>query len=168
MNTIEIKDILSTDIRHYAFFLSAALQADRDSLLITAEDDIFTQFPTKDRIDSFTIGGYINGALAGVVSFFRDGENRQKLRHKGIISTMYVSPEFRGHGIAKILLEEVIKRARAIPGIEQINLIHISTNNMARQLYEKYGFRKFGTERNSIKWEGKYYDEDLMVLYLYK
>ncbi len=167
MNTIEIKEIVSADIRHYAQFLLAALQTDKENLLITAADDIFSQFPTKDRNDSFTIGGYINGVLAGVVSFVRDGENRQKLRHKGIISTMVVSPAFRGHGIAKNLLEEVIQRAKSIPGIEQINLVHISSNTIARQLYEKYGFRKFGTERHSIKWEGNYQDEDLMVLYLY-
>ena len=168
MNAVEIREILSVDIRHYALFLSEALQTDKESLLITAADDIFTQFPTKDRNDSFTIGGYINGELAGVVSFIRDGENRQKLRHKGIISSMYVSPGFRGHGIAKKLLEEVIQRAKCIPGLEQINLIHISTNSIARQLYEKFGFRKFGTEQHSIKWEGNYYDEDLMVLFLHK
>ena len=82
------------------------------------------------------------------------------------MSTMYVLKEFRGHGIARELLEELIKRVKAIPGIEQINLVVIANNSRAKQLYEKFGFEKFGTEQNSIKWKGKYFSEDQMVLWL--
>ncbi len=166
MSSIEIKEIFSTEIEQYKMFLTAALKSDEESLLITHKDNKDALFPTKDRNDSFTLGAYAENVLAGIVSFARDGEDREKLRHKGIISTMYVSKEFRGHGIARRLLEELIKRVKAIPGIEQINLIVISSNSTAKQLYEKFGFEKFGTELNSIKWEGKYFSEDLMVLRL--
>lgn len=166
MSSIQIKEILSTEIEQYKMFLTAALQTDKENLLITHKDNKDAPFPTKDRNDSFTLGAYAGNVLAGIVSFARDGEDREKLRHKGIISTMYVSKEFRGHGIAGRLLEELINRVKAIPGIEQINLIVISSNSKAKQLYEKFGFEKFGTELNSIKWEGKYFSEDLMVLRL--
>lgn len=166
MSSIEIKEIFSTEIEQYKMFLTAALKSDEENLLITHKDNKDALFPTKDRNDSFTLGAYAENVLAGIVSFARDGEDREKLRHKGIISTMYVSKEFRGHGIARRLLEELIKRVKAIPGIEQINLIVISSNSTAKQLYEKFGFEKFGTELNSIKWEGKYFSEDLMVLRL--
>jgi len=166
MNTIEIKEILSSDIDLYKMFLDAALESDKENLLITYDDNKNAVFPTKDRNDSFTLGAYSNNILAGVVSFARDGEDREKLRHKGFISTMYVTKEFRGYGIAKRLLEELIKKVRTIPDIEQINLIVISDNVTAKQLYERFGFQKFGTELNSIKWEGKYLSEDLMVLRL--
>jgi ribosomal protein S18 acetylase RimI-like enzyme len=166
MSTIEIKEILSADIELYKIFLTAALLSDKENLLITNKDNKNAVFPTKDRNDSFTLGAYSENVLAGVVSFARDGEDREKLRHKGIISTMYVSKEFRGHGIARRLLEELIKKVKAIPDIEQINLIVISHNLAAKYLYEKFGFQKFGTELNSIKWEGKYFSEDLMVLRL--
>jgi ribosomal protein S18 acetylase RimI-like enzyme len=164
MTSIEIKEILSAEIEQYKMFLAAALLSDEESLLITAKDNAGAAFPTKDRNDSFTLGAYAGNVLAGVVSFTRDGEEREKLRHKGLISTMYVSAAFRGHGIAKRLLEELIKRVRTIPGIEQINLIVISSNSKAKQLYEKFGFKRFGTEENSIKWKDKYFSEDLMVL----
>lgn len=166
MKSIEIKEILSADIDLYKMFLTAALESDKENLLITHHDNTNAAFPTKDRNDSFTLGAYADNILAGVVSFVRDGEDREKLRHKGFISTMYVSKEFRGYGIAKKLLEELIKKVKAIPDIEQINLIVISDNSKAKQLYEKFGFEKFGTELNSIKWEGKYFSEDLMVLRL--
>lgn len=166
MISIEIKEILSSQIEEYKDFLNVAVQTDEESLLITAKDISNTSFPTKDRNDSFTLGAYIENVLAGVISFARDGEDREKLRHKGLLSTMYVSTRFRGHGIAKKLLEETINRVKAIPDIEQINLIVVSTNARAKQLYEKFGFEKFGTEPNSIKWENKYFAEDQMVLRL--
>ena len=164
MHTIEIKEILSGQNKQYKEFLEHALQADEESLLITYNDIRELAFPTKDRYDSFTLGAYINNILAGVVSFARDGEDREKLRHKGLLSTMYVSKEFRGCGVAKKLLEEVIKRVRAIPDIEQINLIVISSNSKAKPLYEQFGFVKFGTEEHSIKWKNSYFAEDHMVL----
>ena len=166
MSTIEIKDILSSDFELYKMFLNAALESDKENLLITYKDNKNAEFPTKDRNDSFTLGAYSDNVLAGVVSFARDGEDREKLRHKGIISTMYVTKEFRGYGIVKRLLEELIKRVISIPDIEQINLIVIFDNTTAKRLYEKFGFQKYGTELNSIKWEGKYLSEDLMVLRL--
>jgi ribosomal protein S18 acetylase RimI-like enzyme len=166
MKSITIKEILSTEIEQYRMFLAAALQHDEENLLITPNENLNASFPTKDRKDSFTLGAYVENTLAGVVSFIRDGEDREKLRHKGIVSTMYVSKEFRGHGIAKELLEELIKRVKTISGIEQINLIVIASNVKAKQLYEKFGFEKFGTELNSIKWRDKYFSEDQMVLRL--
>lgn len=147
-------------------FLDAALRSDEENLLITAKDNSSAPFPTKDRTDNFTLGAYAGNTLAGIVSFTRDGEDREKLRHKGMISTMFVLKEFRGHGIARKLLEELIKRVKTISDIEQINLIVISSNSRAKQLYEQFGFEKYGTEVNSIKWKEKYFSEDLMVLRL--
>ena len=166
MDSIEIKEILSTQVEQYKMFLAMGLQSDQESLLITPKDNSNAPFPTKDRNDSFTLGAYAKNVLAGVASFTRDGENREKLRHKGLLSTMYVLKEFRGHGIAKQLLAGIIKRVKAVPGIEQINLIVLTDNLRARQLYEKFGFEKFGTEQHSIKWGDKYFAEDQMVLRL--
>lgn len=166
MSSIEIKEILSAEVEQYKMFLATALQSDEESLLITSRENSDAPFPTKDRNDSFTLGAYAENVLAGVVSFARDGEDREKLRHKGMIFTMYVSKEFRGHGIARELLEELIRKVKTIPDIEQINLIVIANNSRAKQLYEKFGFEKYGTEQNSIKWKGKYFAEDQMVLRL--
>ena len=166
MDSIEIKDILSGQTEEYKMFLAIALRDDGENLIITPNDNLNAPFPTKNRYDSFTIGAYVKNTLAGVASFAREGEDKEKLRHKGLLSTMYVSKEFRGHGIAKQLLGEIIKRVEAVSDIEQINLIVISDNARAKGLYEKFGFEKFGTEQNSVKWNGKYFSEDLMALRL--
>jgi hypothetical protein len=75
-------------------FLGTVLRKDEENLIITPNDNINASFPTKDRNNSFTIDAY--NTLAGVASFARDGEDKEKLRHKGFLSTRYVSKEFRG------------------------------------------------------------------------
>jgi ribosomal protein S18 acetylase RimI-like enzyme len=166
MDSIEIKEILSPQIEQYKMFLAIALQNDEESLLITPSDNLTAPFPTKDRNDNFTLGAYSATTLVGVASFIRDGEDREKLQHKGLLSTMYVSKEFRRHGIARQLLEEIINRVKTISGIEQINLVVLTDNIKAKKLYETVGFEKYGTEQNSIKWKGQYFAEDQMVLRL--
>lgn len=166
MSSIEIKEIFSTQLADYKNFLAAGLEHDADTLLITARDNWNAPFPTKDSNDSFTLGAYADQVLAGVASFARDGADREKLRHKGMLFTMYVKKEFRGQGIAGQLLGAIIERVKAIPGIEQVNLVVLSDNVHAKKLYAKFGFEKYGTELHSSKWKDAYSDEDLMVLRL--
>ena len=49
-----------------------------------------------------------DGILAGMMGFKR--EYGLKLRHKGCIWGVYVSPAHRGKGLASLLLSEVIER----------------------------------------------------------
>lgn len=50
--------------------------------------------------------------------------------------------------------------------MEQINLTVIATNTVAKRQYEKLGFHSFALEKNAIKDNGVYYDEEQMVLFL--
>jgi ribosomal protein S18 acetylase RimI-like enzyme len=166
MNTLAITEIKSDQNEQYKRFLHFGLLHDEENFRITPEDDLNAPFPTADKPDSFTLGAYAGNELAGIVSFTRDGENREKLRHKGILFRMYVSKDFRGQGIAKKLIGAVIERVKEIPNIEQINLTVIANNDTAKTLYEKFGFVTIGSEPNAIKWKGKYFTEDQMVLRL--
>ncbi len=166
MGKLIIAEITSDKIIAYKEFLTNGLLNDEENFRITPEDDLNASFPTLDKEDSFTIGAYFDNILAGVVSFARDGHDREKLRHKGILFRMYVSSGFRGRGIAKKLIEELINRVRKIGTIEQINLTVIASNTNAKMLYEKCGFITFGSETNAIKWKGKYFTENQMVLML--
>lgn len=53
-------------------------------------------------------------------------------------------------------------------GLEQINLTVGHNNKSAKKLYQSVGFELYGTERHSLKINGQYIDEDLMVLFLDK
>ncbi|MEO5591960.1 MAG: GNAT family N-acetyltransferase [Chitinophagaceae bacterium] len=163
---ISFREIKSNQIKEYQEFLRIGLLNDEDNFRITPLDDLNSNFPTKDTDDSFTIGAYYENKLAGNVSFSRDGADRQKLRHKGILFRMYVSPALRGQGIAKRLIELVIDKALLLDNMEQINLTVIATNDKARILYEKLGFVSYGQEQKAIKWKDKYFDEELMSLKL--
>jgi ribosomal protein S18 acetylase RimI-like enzyme len=114
--------------------------------------------------ENFVVGGFDNGQLAGMAGFYR--ERHDKFRHKGTIWSVYVRQQSRGKGMAKALLEEIIGRVRLIDGMEQINLIVSATQPIAKRVYSSLGFKHYGTEPKSLKVDGTYIDDELMVLYL--
>ncbi|UFH56511.1 GNAT family N-acetyltransferase [Spirosoma sp. KNUC1025] len=151
----------------YGLFFMESVRKHIDCFRISPADQAKESFPTSGQADSFTLGLLTDSdKLAGVVSFQRDGQTREKLRHKGLLFRMYVAAEHSGKGYGRILLEETIRRARLLRDIEQINLTVIATNSRAKQQYEKLGFRSFSLEKNAIKDGDTYYDEEQMVLFL--
>lgn len=93
-------------------------------------------------------------------------ETSLKTAHKGNIYGMFVAPETRGMGVGKLLLEELIRKAKNSNGLEQLNLTVVSNNVAAKKLYTSLGFDVYGVERNALKDNGEYFDEDLMVLFI--
>lgn len=166
MNVLEIKEVKSDQSEIYKSFFTEGLIKDEENFRISPNDEKNASFPTSDKPDNFTLGAYINSDLAGVVSFIRDGGNREKFLHKGTLIRVYVSQKYRGQGISKKLIIELIERVKLIASIEQIYLTVISANSTAKKIYENLGFVLYGTEPNAIKWKDKYFSEDLMVLFL--
>lgn len=166
METVSIQEIRSDqDTIYKAFFLTGLLQ-NEDNFRMTPGDIAGSGFPTNDRDDSFTLGAYVDGELAGVVSFMRDGADREKLRHKGTLFRMYVAAPFSGKGAGRQLIQELLQRVNKLEDVEQINLTVIATNPRAKALYESLGFKTFSIEVNAVKWEGQYLTEEQMVLRL--
>ncbi|HEX8529323.1 MAG TPA: GNAT family N-acetyltransferase [Cytophagales bacterium] len=140
---------------------------DEANFRISPDDEKDAPFPTGDAPDSFTLGAYEGGRLAGVVSFQREGRDRRKLRHKGLLFRMYVDPQCRGKGVGRALIAALLERVVRLGDIEQINLTVVSNNPVARRLYEQFGFVSFAVEKNALKWKGQYYTEEQMVLFLH-
>ena len=159
---------LTNDHPHgYNAFFTSGLHAYRSCFRISPDDEAREPFPTSGTADSFTLGLLTDaGTLAGVVSFQRDGQTREKLRHKGLLFRMYVSAEHGGRGFGRQLLDEIIRRVREQTDVEQINLTVMASNESAKRLYDKAGFRSFAREPNAIKDDNAYYDEEQMVLFL--
>src|SRR5262249_51959083 len=67
-----------------------------------------------------TLGAFVDGQLVGMVGFWR--ETYAKVRHRGNIWGMYTAPELRGQGIGRALLLAALAHARALLGLEQVNL----------------------------------------------
>ncbi|MGM0924430.1 MAG: N-acetyltransferase family protein [Bacillota bacterium] len=120
----------------------------------------------KSRLESdtaYTFGAFEKEELAGVVTLVK--ETKVKLKHKASIFAMYVSPDYRGRGIGKKLMAEVVIKAQEFDDTEQLQLSVVSTNQSAKQLYTSFGFTVYGHETRALKADGIYYDEDHMVLF---
>jgi ribosomal protein S18 acetylase RimI-like enzyme len=104
-----------------------------------------------------------DGHLTAAAGFYRYAHNKE--RHKGHIWGVYVRPESRGKGVASALMKEIVRRARAIGGLEQITLV-ASANLPAQRLYKALGFESYGIERHSLKISDQYVDDVLMMLWL--
>lgn len=163
---IKIKEIASTQINPYKKLILKGLVEDEECFRITPADEKLEPFPTTNQPDSFTLGAFDKHELVGVASFMRDGKNRKKLKHKGVLFKIYVDPKYRQKGIAKRLIQKIIDRVNLIKDIEQINLTVIPTNKHAKTIYEEFGFKTYASEENAIKWKEKYFNEDQMKLKL--
>ncbi|MDF2964516.1 MAG: hypothetical protein K0S39_6251 [Paenibacillus sp.] len=159
-----------TDAEIYSEIRFRSLLENPEAFLTTyeiqKEKPIETTQQNLQRTDSkFTLGCFTdNRELVGIVTFMR--ESNPKIIHKGNVYAMYVAPEFRGKGAGYALMTRLHDEARQCAGLEQINLTVVSTNLAAKKLYESVGFTAYGTERNAMKSNGYYLDDDLMVVRL--
>lgn len=108
-------------------------------------------------------GAYRGGELYGFVGLER--EARAKNRHKATVVGMYVAPEAAGQGVGRALLEALVAHARA-EGVQRLVLTVTDGNAHAQRLYERAGFRSFGTEPDAIRVEGRSYAKNHMHLEL--
>ncbi|MBR0462379.1 MAG: GNAT family N-acetyltransferase [Erysipelotrichaceae bacterium] len=91
---------------------------------------------------------------------------REKERHRSSVG-ITVEKEYWNKGIGTIIFKEFIDIARNHQGTEQIELGVIITNERARHLYEKMGFRETGVIPRALKLpDGTYLDEILMTRFL--
>ena len=109
-----------------------------------------------------TFGVFDDEDLIGIATLSREGG--EKNRHRAGIYGVYVKPAARGRGASLLLMQTVIEAARDV--VLQLHLSVTTTNAVASRLYRKLGFQTYGPEPRALHVEGRYYDENLMVLRL--
>lgn len=114
--------------------------------------------------NQFVIGAFYDDKLVCVASFVRETDLKNK--HKAMIFGMYCDKEYRGTGAAKKVISCLLEKAKSLKGLEKISLMVMSENTRAIKFYEHFGFIKYGTEPRALYDGFRYYDEDLMYLYL--
>lgn len=87
----------------------------------------------------------------------------ESARHVLLINGLAVDPERQGEGVGATLLASGIERARRA-GARRVRLRVLSTNEGARRLYERHGFKIEGILRQSFLLDGTYVDDVLMAL----
>ncbi len=100
-----------------------------------------------------------------LVGYCYVGRRRPKspISHRGGLE-LSVKNGHRGKGVGEMLLKEMIQRCKG--RFEIIELEVFVVNMPARRLYEKFGFKTYGLRHNSVKRNGRYFDEELMYLRL--
>ena len=102
------------------------------------------------------------GELAGIVVYDRDSGERES--HRGWLLQVYVRPALRGTGAALAMIEAAVEHAGS--EVIQLHLMVGSHNAPAIRLYEKAGFRIYGTDPRCLYVNGRYIDEHMMVRFL--
>ncbi len=117
----------------------------------------------KDNTHWTILFAEIEGVLVGmgVIKFAR----HKKFKHIARFSSIYLKKEYRGQGIAKKLLSELIKQTSLQPRISKIKLIVNTTQEPAIALYKSLGFEVIGELKQEFKIDDKFYDGYLMELF---
>jgi ribosomal protein S18 acetylase RimI-like enzyme len=124
----------------------------------------FARKALGERDEQAVFGEVEGDELAGMVGVIRFSGLKE--RHKCRLWGMYVAPQARGHGVGRALLEAAIAHARTWPEVEQLQLSVTEAAVTARRLYEAAGFRPWGLEVRALQWQGRFLDEEHLVLQL--
>jgi len=106
-----------------------------------------------------------NAQLIGMTGIHR-GES-SKTKHTAGIWGVYIRPECRGLRIAEGLIDSCCEWAK-LRDVQIVKLAVVSTNESAVRLYQRSGFKVYGTEPQALLYDDQYYDELLMYRSLSK
>jgi L-amino acid N-acyltransferase YncA len=136
-----------------AFISSYAEYQERPNLVTQIEERF-------RRLDQATFGAFVGGQLLGMATFVDEGRTKQA--HIGELVGMYVSPEARGRGIGRSLVQAVLAAARGA-GKTQVELAVADTQAAAKGLYAACGFVAWGTQPRGMQADGAFIDLHFMA-----
>ena len=113
----------------------------------------------KPDVKGTTFFAEDNSRLVGMMGI-RRGES-PKTRHGAGIWGVFIRPEWRGLHIAEEMLNLSCYWAK-LREMQIVRLAVVSTNESAIRLYERSGFKAYGTESRALFHDGRFYDELLM------
>jgi len=99
--------------------------------------------------NTIAFGAFGDGKLVGCVAL--EFSTRAKTIHKAHLIGMYLLEAWRGQGLGRQLVEQVLVYAKHRPGIELVTLTVTEGNAAAIALYEAAGFRSFGVEPMAMR-----------------
>jgi RimJ/RimL family protein N-acetyltransferase len=98
--------------------------------------------------------GRLDGVVAGSAQLSRAPRNNEAQAFAGTLTSAFVAPWARGHGLGRGIVVEVEQLAREL-GLAVLNLDLRDTQKAAIRLYESLGYRRWGTHPAYARVEGR-------------
>ncbi len=96
----------------------------------------------------------LDGVICGTAQLMLPNRNNEAQSFAVQLTANFVAPWARGHGLARMLIEESERQALS-EGFSVINLDVRETQEAAIQLYESMGYEAFGTHPYYAQVDGK-------------
>ena len=154
----------SADLIQYLKTTSAEtpyLIREPDEIKITEENEKqFIQAKIDDERELMLVA-FVDGKHVGNCSLMSIAPYKRYIHRCDVAIALY--KEYCGCGIGKAMLQTVLDVAKSV-GFEQAELEVMAENKDAIALYEKLGFKKFGTFPDNMKYaDGSYMDAYWMM-----
>lgn len=93
--------------------------------------------------DRTLIVGRLDGIMVGSAQLVRPTRNNEAQAHSAQLTTSFIAPWARGHGLARMIAEGVENHARGL-GVRVLNLDVRETQEAAITLYRSLGYHEIG------------------------
>jgi len=164
-DTISIRRLTAADAAALLALRREALETAPEAFSASPEDEAGeTPETLAARLDapgaSAVFGVFDGPVLVGMAGFA--AQQRLKERHKGTLWGVFVRRTERGGRLGERLVAAVIAHARGHVRLLQAG-VGVS-NAPARRTYHGLGFVPYGVEAKALRVDGRYIDEELLVL----
>lgn len=150
----DIRILTEDDVPAYRAVRLAVLQSDSLAFVTTAAEfaartpqSVAEQLAPRE--DSVTFGAFVGGELTGILTVAR--ETRSRIRHRANVFGVGVLEGARGLGCGDALMAAGVAHARQLEGVTSLHLGVTETQHAARRLYERHGFRTWGTQPDALR-----------------
>lgn len=165
---ITIRALEPDDVDAYLDLRSKALRDAPLAFAASPGDDFVGDSPSVRaylaRWPDSAIFGAFDPDLVGTVGIMR--HRHVKAAHKMIVWGMFVEASQRGKGVGRSLIDAVIAHARTVDGVSRLYISVTSDAGGALRLYERAGFRIWGTEPDSLRHDGRSVEEHHLAMEL--
>ena len=156
-----IRPLHPSDLEAFAALRRQALLEAPLAFVASPEGD-FAVSQFREEPDWIVFGAFVAEELVGNAGLMR--ERHAKARHRVQLWGMYVAPSHRRGGLGRLLVDTCIAHALALDGVTQIALGVTDAAAEARRLYERAGFRAWGTQPDALRHGGTGVAEHHMLL----